>query len=83
MWNVHPKYKDNIYDVETKHIRDYMLIYAFSKITPSIVYFFFKLIHSVQNEHCVVLQKTLTQQQKTQTYSKNIYKGGPFSQRQK
>lgn len=39
-----------------------MLIYAFSKITPSIVYFFFKLIHSVQNEHHVVLQKTLTQQ---------------------
>lgn len=39
-----------------------MLIYAFSKIIPSIAYFFFKLIHSVQNEHHVVLQKTLTQQ---------------------
>lgn len=56
------KYKDNIYNVETKNIRDYMLIYAFSKITPSIVYFCFKLIHSVQNEPRVVLQKTLTHQ---------------------
>lgn len=56
------KYKDNIYNVETKNIRDYMFIYAFYKIIPSIVYFCFKLIHSVQNEHHVVLQKTLNQQ---------------------